>query len=216
MSKFCANCGSQQPDEANVCGNCGNAFAPENVVPQQVVTAKSKKPLIIAAVAIVAVIAIVLVLLFSGGGVAGSPEEAIENRLDYLSGDVSYYEYLAPQAYWEWREEKDDDFNLEETIEEMEEMIAKAEENGLAKDINYDYEVLKEKDLTEAELKKIKKGLKNIYDISEDSVTDGVKFDIELTIESDGKERSEKEKNIYIVEIDGGWYIVSESGSFLV
>lgn len=215
MSKFCANCGSQQPDEANVCGNCGNAFAPENVVPPMQPKAKSKTPIIIAVAA--AALAVILILIFAlGGGAPGSPEAAIENRLDYMSGDVSCYEYLAPEAYWEWREEKYEDFDLEKTIEEMEEMIAKAEENGLAKEVNYDYEILNEKDLTEAELKKIQNGLKSNYDIPKDSVTDGVKVDIEITREYDGKESSEKEKNIHIVEIDGSWYVVSATGNFLV
>ena len=208
MSKFCANCGSQQPDEANVCGNCGNAFAPENVVPQQVVTAKSKKPLIIAVIAAALVVVLVLVLfVFTGGGY----KKAIENRLDFsYGGDVSVYEDLAPQAYWDWREDNDASFDLEKRIEQLEKMREEADDEGEF-DVDYDFEVTKEVDLTEKELKTIKNGLKNNYDISNDSVTDGVKVDVKIILEYDGDERTD-ESQLYIVEIDGDWYVVSKDG----
>ena len=210
MSKFCANCGSQQPDEANICGNCGNAFAPENVVPLMQPKAKSKTPIIIAVAA--AALAVILILIFTLGG--GGFESAIENRIDFLSGDVSKFEDLAPQAYWEWREEKYEDFDLEEHIEQLEKNREKAEEKGLIKEVNYDYEVTKEVELTEKELKKIQNGLKNRYDIPKDSVTDGVKVDIKLITEYDGEEIEDEEEDIYIVEIDGDWYIVDDDGDF--
>ena len=214
MSKFCANCGSQQPDEANVCGNCGNAFAPENVVPQQV-AAKSKKPLIIAVIAAALVVVLVLVLfVFTGGGAAGSPEDAVENYYDFqYYGDVSNYEHFAPQAYWEWKEENDDDFDLDEQIEKLEEMRAKADEKGYFDDISYDFKITDEKDLSEKELKKFKEKLNKEFEISKDSVTAGVKLEITLTGEGDGdKEVVEVEK--YALEIDGDWYLVRENGYF--
>lgn len=62
--KFCQKCGTENIDEANVCSNCGNAFAPQAPVEKpKKKKKKGRKLLIILLVLIVAFFAI----LMSGG-----------------------------------------------------------------------------------------------------------------------------------------------------
>ena len=224
---FCRSCGTKveevnaQPEcnNANDTCDCGceqeqpktytqkgpNAIA--NFVNGFIGKVKSKDTtsiIILAAIPAVLIVGLVLALIFGGGGA----ENAIENYLAAaIEGDVSVTEDLAPESFWEWA---DDKYNkeiedVEENLEDEIKPIKKVLEKKCGEDLSADYEITKEKELSEKKLKVIRDNLKNNYDIPKKDVTEAIEFEIDVTIEGDEDEET-IEMKIIAVEIDGDWY----------
>ena len=83
--KFCQKCGTENIDEANVCSNCGNSFAPQ--APVEKPKKKKKKGKII----ILAIIALLAIIIFTPSG--EEPEKAV--------GDVGSYNVIVKDYFFD-------------------------------------------------------------------------------------------------------------------
>jgi len=217
MSKFCKSCGNELPDDASFCGSCGSmceaaapaepvgyAPAPEGTegygypMPEN----KNKKPIIIGAIAGgVVLVVVLLILLLSGGG----PESALDNMVDYSQGDFDVLEDLAPEQYWDYYEEKKGE-SVDELIEKTEKQYEAYAE--MMAEVDYDYEVLEEEELSESQIRAINEYLVEEYGFEKDSVSEGCELKYEITASTGGKSNTETETGTFL-EIDGDWYIVN-------
>lgn len=268
MSKFCTQCGTQLPDEANACTNCGtpvagapvsaapaidevvvqadeNSAPVNNVVPESEKSApiinvdvlkndvsklvnnvsetatasfnkvKADKKLLGIVIGAAAVVLIAIIILVSSIG--GGYKSAIDNYFDVLvEGKVKKLEKLAPEAYWDYLEDEYDTTldDIKEEYEDSFEDQAEYLEEEYGKNYKYSYKITDKDDITNKKFKNIQENLKDRYDIPKKSVTKGYKVDIEATIKG-SEDEDETETTLYVVKIDGDWYVTTESGSFL-
>lgn len=160
------------------------------------------------------VILLVLAIALSGGGY----EDAVDNYIKVaFEGKASAIEDLAPEAYWEYVEDKE---NLK--IDEIEEIYEEDAYDAMMKileamvgdDVSISYDIADTDELSESKLDDVKDTLKDRYDIPRKSVEDAIEIEIEAVIEGDEDEEKD-EMTFYAVEIDGEWYLCSESGRFM-
>ena len=214
MSKFCANCGAQQPDEANVCGNCGSAMASENAVNNTdvVSTLKSKAPILVAAVAVLLVV-IILIVALSGGGY----KSAVKNMIDVqFKGKANKIEKLAPEEYWQYLEDEAD-FDMDDHIEDYEESWEDRQdyyEDEFGKNFKVKYKITDKDELSDKKLDELADSLNENYEIKRKDVKKAYKLDVELTIKGSEDEDDGELEDLLVVKIGGDWYICSESGTF--
>ncbi len=231
MAKFCANCGTSMEDDVVFCPNCGAkdetpAAAPVAPAPDAAVTTfdavqkkSSKTPVIIGAVAVVAVALIVVLVMVLGGG--SGYKKAIDKYIGVrFEGKYSDVFDLAPDAYWDYMEEENEDFDrdeLEEKIEEMEEEYEdelEELEDEFGKGIKFSYEVTDEDEISKKDLENINENLEDQYDFDKDSVTEG--YDLEITVTVEGDEDSdEQDIKCAALKIDGSWYLAHYSDSYV-
>lgn len=242
MSKFCAKCGTELPDEAVVCSNCGAPVGGQATQPEAQPTAgapvqpnpaaavfgnvgdtvtdtinkvKSDKKLlgiVAGAVAALLVVIIVLCVALSGGGY----KSAIDNYIDVaIRGKVNKIEKLAPKAYWQYLEdEMDVDIDdIKDEYKDNYDDIMDSLEDEYGKNVKVSYKVTDKDELSDKKLKNIQEGLKDNYDIPKKSVTKGYKVDVDMTIKGKDDEDTD-ESTLYIVKIKGDWYICSQNGKF--
>ncbi len=239
MSKFCANCGNSMDDSMELCPVCGakvetpaaQPAAPSVTAVDAATGKKNKLPIIIGAVAVVAVALIVVLVMVLGGG---GYEKAVDKYVAVMyEGEYSDIKDLAPDAYWEYMEEKYDDFDLEEGIEEMEEEYEERlerYEEDYGDNVKFSYEITEEDEIDEDDLKDIAKKLKERYDIDKDDVTEGYEVEFTVTIEGDDDsvdhdfeaydyEDDDRYSYYAAVKIDGSWYLIrhtDDKATFIV
>ncbi len=157
------------------------------------------------------VLILIIVLVCSSGGYT----KPLDNYVDLMEGDISVIADMAPEAYWEYYEDELD-MDIDDALDNYEDLyedsILESMEEEYGEGISISYDVLEKKELKESKLDDIRDGLKSNYDIPKKSVTDGMKLEVELTIEGDEDEDSD-EMTVYVAKIDGDWYMVSEYGS---
>lgn len=240
---FCKDCGTKveeaqveaaaPTEETSACEsadctecNCGcEAQAEENTTETGISGAvngfiaklknKDKNTLLITGGVLLGVIVLfILAIVLSGGGY----EDAVDNYMKVAyKGKASAIESLAPEAFWEYVEDKQD-LKLEDIEEIYEEdafdTMIKLLEAVVGDDVSISYDIADTDELSESKLDKIKDTLKNVYDIPRKEVGDAIEVEIEIVLEGDDDEE-EQEMTIYAVEIDGDWYACSESGKFM-
>lgn len=222
MSKFCANCGAQQPDEANVCGNCGSVLASENVETNEnpagndiVAKLKPYFPIIGAAVAVLLVVIIIICVACSGGGY----KKAIKNAIDVsYKGKANKIEKLAPKEYWDYLEDERD-FDMEDYVENYEENWEDRVddlEDEYGKNYKVKFKVTDKDEISDKKLNTLKDNLNEKYDIKRKDVKKAYKLDIEYTIKGREDERDWEAEDAYVVKIGSKWYPISESGTFMI
>ena len=125
---FCGQCGSQNPDDARFCANCGEVLnaapAPEPVVPPK----KSKKGLLFIIGGAVVALALVLTLIFvlGGGHGAKSPEALGKKFVKAIEkGDGKAMLALIHKDVIEA------DVDEEEMIEDFEDYVEEMQDYGL-------------------------------------------------------------------------------------
>lgn len=176
---------------------------------------KDKNTLLITSGVLLGVIILfVLAIALSGGGY----EDAVDNYMKVaFKGKAGLIEDLAPEAYWEYVEDKYD-LKLKKIEEIYEEDVYDSfmdeNETDVGYDISISYDIKDTDELSESKLDYIKDTLKDRYDIPRKSVEDAIEIEIEAVIEGDDDEE-EEEITLYAVEIDGEWYPCSENGRFM-
>lgn len=219
MSKFCTNCGALLDDQALFCTNCGNALAsapveaaPVEAVPVEaapVEAAPAGKPqLNIKLIAIAAGILAVVIILscFIIPSLFAGPESALKNMIAVWKGNDNKVESLMPGSIWEYVEDENDDFDMDDFAEEFAEKTLENLESIYGEDIRISYEVDKKTALKEKKLEDIAEDLADRYDIDEDSVKDGYKLKVTMTIEGD-EDEDEDEGEFTIIKIGNKWYV---------
>lgn len=205
-----ADCEAQVADETKESGVAGavNGFISK-------LKNKDKNTLLITSGVLLGVIILfVLAIALSGGGY----EDAVDNYMKVsFEGKASLIEDLAPEAYWEYVEDKED-LKLDEIEEIYEEdafdAMMKLLEAMVGDDVSVSYDIKDTDELSESKLDKIKDTLKETYDIPRKDVGDAIEIEIEAVIEGDDDEE-EDEMTMYAVEIDGDWYLCTASGRFM-
>jgi len=205
-----ADCETQATEHAKESGVAGvvNGFIAK-------LKNKDKNTLLITAGVLLSVIVLfVLAIALSGGGY----EDAVDNYMKVsFKGKASLIEDLAPEAYWEYVEDKED-LKLDEIEEIYEEdafdAMMKLLEAMVGDDVSVSYDIKDTDELSESKLDKIKDTLKETYDIPRKDVGDAIEIEIETVIEGDDEEE-EDEMTMYAVEIDGDWYLCTASGRFM-
>lgn len=189
---YCLKCGAQIADGEAFCSACG---APVSAQPQQPAApygaspARPRKnknlPLLIgAAVAVVAVVVLLIVLLGGSGG-ASTPEDA---ALEYAKA----YAELQVEQEIEWDDRlnsfKHEDVRGEETEIEILD-VRVTDKDKLSKDWISDREEYYEEE----------------YDV-ELEIDGAYCVEVKIKYEIDG-ETDTTEREVYVVEIDGDWYV---------
>lgn len=221
MSKTCAKCGMSFEDDARFCTNCGsNEFISKAETQQQYYTPqgnqdfytpvapekKSKKRAAKVTIGVILIIALVATLLIVF--LSRKPyQSAINNIEDILSGEFETIEKLAPEKCWEKFE---DTYNA--TAEDVADEVADIWDNiektigtVYGSDFRISMEILKEEEIEDRDLKKIKRVLEVNYDIDADDIGDAYFTKLRVTIE--GSENIDTiSLPISFIEIEGEWY----------
>lgn len=194
MSKFCGNCGTELPDDALSCTNCGaNVGAPaeaaaadtQGTTPTDAAVAfvkdkggafieklkSDKKFLGIVLGAVAAIIVLIIVLTcFVGGG----KQKAVQNHFEaMISGDWDTYYDCFPDEYWEKFEE-----NLKEEYDE-------------AKENDYDLDSYP-KDL-DAYREKWEEQIETVIELAEEKYGEDISISVVITDEDEVDEDDFKE-----------------------
>ncbi len=223
MSKFCGNCGTQLPDDAVVCSNCGvNLGAPAqapaaataapaanssafmdsaNEFVGKVKSDKKTLGIVIGAAAAAVVLIIVLVLtLFCGGN------EALDNYFDHLyEGDYDSYLALYPEEYWD----KNKDSKLKESkYDDAYEKRLESLEDKYGEDISWSYDILKEKEFSKGDFNELAESVAKAWNVNEDDVDDAMIVWYEVIVEGDDEDATyDSVEQAVLVEVNGTWYI---------
>lgn len=222
MSKFCGNCGTELPDEAVVCSNCGCNLAPvaaqpdvatpgENAVAAvkdktneiigKVKTDSKFRNLIITiagGVVAAVVLIVVLVSVFAGGY-----KKAIDNYIDNVYyGEYNAYKACYPEEVWK---SFDDDETDKTTYKEKFKTTKEKYKRLYGSDLEVDYKITDKEKMDEDDLDIIRDRLKSSYDIPKKSVTAAYEVEVKFLIEGDD-DREKFEKDITLIKIDGDWY----------
>lgn len=222
MSKFCGNCGTELPDEAVVCSNCGCNLAPDAAQPDvatpgenAVVAVKDKTNEIIGKVktdskfrnlliAIAGgVVAVVLLIVILVSVLGGAYKKALDNYIDAVFfGEYDAYKACYPEKIWKnLEDDATDKSEFKDSFKITKEMLK--EEYG--KDIKVDYEILEKDEVDEDDLDDIRDYLKETFNIPKKSVTAAYEIEVNLVIEGD-EDEDEDTGYFTLVKIDGDWY----------
>lgn len=176
---------------------------------------KSKLPLLIGVVAVVAIIAVIAIALIGGSGY----KKAVENTLDLACNfNTDNIESLLPDVIWE--EYADEaDMEVDELIEEIKEQGAEAKEAAEENGISRSYEIGEYEKLDKDDVEDLKEDIADNYDsINEDDIGNtaySVEVSYEFTYEDYPEENYEDDGELYVIKVNGDWYVVNEEGYFM-
>ena len=223
MRKKCVICGIDIDEDVAVCPKCGMQNPTENpefqVIPKQTPTVSKKParkglPFILGGVAVVIVAAVVLLLNLFGGASnvppasPSSPPTLLDNHLAFRNGDVDKLDLLAPDEYWEyWAQKENEDKDLYLRSQKISYSIANSlhpeEQNKTESG-----EVLSAMEMNAEALRQLSQMLFEIYGIPESSVTAGTEVTIQWTIITPYNSRKSSSEELLAVEIHDSWYLV--------
>jgi len=169
-------------------------------------------------VAVLAVIIILGALVFGGNK---AYEKPIDNMIAVVyKGKFSKIKNMAPKAYWEYMEEEED-FDLDEHIEELEdnadeyEAFLESLEDQYGDKFKIKYKITHVNTVSERKLDTIKDGLKDNYDISKKSVKEAMQLEVKFILKGEDEEE-ENYSDIVVIKIGNGWYMGTMNGSLIV
>ncbi len=227
--KFCGNCGTQLPDEALVCSNCGvklDAPATETApaaagagVAVAGVVDKAKSfvgkldmkrllPVLIGGVAVILVVVLLAVLL---GGSGGAMTKPIGYELEKYMGEFKNLRKTKPDAVWEEIEDVKDveDIDFEDKAEEYEETYEyyiDELEDEYGKGYKIKYKVTDKDELSEKKLSEWADRLCETYDdIKRKDVTAAYELEVDVTVKGPDDNKTES-FDVTVVKISGKWY----------
>lgn len=234
MSKFCVNCGTQLPEEASACPNCGAAvetqkaektkkgenafFAKVKAVFKKcndAVAAKLKSfgiPMKVFYIALAAILVLIVVVSIFANAYKAPIKRLID--IEYY-GKSQKIEKMIPDEYLEYLEEEHER-DIDDIIDEAKEDWEDAEEtleDQYGKNYKVSYKILYKGKLSKDEIEDVRDSLKDRYNISKSSVKQAYEMYVKITIK--GSEDKQTTKGVfYSVNIDGSWYLISQYGSF--
>lgn len=175
---------------------------------------KSKLPMLIGVVAVVAIVAIIIALIGGGGY-----KKAVENTLElYFNYETSNIKDIVPDVLWEEEadeEDKDVDEIIDELVEDVEAEKEEAEEFG----ISVSYEIGEYEKMDKDDLEDLKENISDIYDCIDEDDIGNKAYKVEVSYEINYEEFDETEEDdmeLFVVKINGDWYVVSEGGWFML
>lgn len=224
MARFCGSCGAEAQEDARVCGTCGaplennsaNTTIPglEYIDPEK--KEQYKKYGIIAAGAVAAIVVIVILfnIITSFVGYKG----AIRRYFRALNKEnASSMAKLMPEYEIKRQEKRDDDFDLEEYIDDNLFSNFDYLEDEYGNNIKFSYDIKDSKTLSDKKLKKIKKSIESSLDYSDvkydvDNITKAVEVELEVKIKGDD-DKDEDDVELTLIKENGSWKLY-EGGLF--
>ena len=206
MSKFCTKCGASLDNNAAFCTACGAIVDNKS----NFVNLNKRRTALMLSGILAGIIIIVLILsaLFGGGY-----KSAISNYFEgFEDADAEKFMKSMPKCQVEYLEKSLKDYDKYDSFKEyfqyiIEEALDEAEDK-YGDDISISYEINNKKDLSDKELKDIRKRLRNNYQDNDVDVTKG--YEVEITVKIKGDDDSEKEDStLKVAKVDGDWCIVS-------
>ncbi len=228
MSKFCGNCGTQLPDDANVCGNCGTnvaqmaapaaPVAPASAAPaenastpgENVVSAvkdkagdfigkmKSDKKFMTMVIAIAGGAVTLIAVLIVLLCVLGGGYEKAIQNR-YDAALGDYDAYIDCYPESYWDEH---DMQDEEEFEERLEGLF----DDYFDEIDYDFEVVDEDEISGSAYSSLKDRIHERWGVSRKDIGDAYKVAVLMNTEIDDEDNYTLD-DLIVVEIDGDWYV---------
>lgn len=210
MAKFCTKCGAPLDNNAAFCTNCGAVADKKN----NVVNLHNKNTaILLGGILAGIIILVILISLIFGGGY----KSAIDNYFEgFEDTNAKKFMKAMPECQIEYLEESLKDYSKFDSLAEyfeycLEEALNKIEDE-YGNDISISYEIKDKEELSEKELKDIRKRLENNYDNDDVKVTKG--YEVQITAEIKGDDNSDEEDiTVKVAKVDGDWCIVN--GGFL-
>lgn len=210
MAKFCTKCGAPLDNNAAFCTNCGAVADKKN----NVVNLHNKNTaILLGGILAGIIILVILISLIFGGGY----KSAIDNYFEgFEDTNAKKFMKAMPECQIEYLEESLKDYSKFDSLAEyfeycLEEALNKIEDE-YGDDISISYEIKDKEELSEKELKDIRKRLENNYDNDDVKVTKG--YEVQITAEIKGDDNSDEEDiTVKVAKVDGDWCIVN--GGFL-
>ena len=154
------------------------------------------------------IIVLILSALFGGGY-----KSAVKNYFEgFEDADAEKFMKSMPKCQVEYLEKSMKDYDKYDSFKEyfqyiIEEALDEAEDK-YGDDISISYEINNKKDLSDKELKDIRKRLRNNYQDNDVDVTKG--YEVAITEKIKGDDDSEKKDlTLKAAKVDGDWCIVS-------
>lgn len=228
MSKFCSKCGSMCMDEARVCGNCGNIleapqpqpqFQPgyaQNIPTPGFSTASDVKPkkkskigiIIGAALAVAAIVVAVILIVSSTSGSEGVVKKFIKA---YDNEDPKAWVEIMPDFYEEFAENVGgvEDVDMKDAakteIDYFYDYIEALNDN-MDGELKFSYKITDEEEFDDDEMDNLIEELEEkSEDFKKKMFTEGIKYEIDVTVKCNGEEE-EIELELAIIKYDDEWY----------
>ena len=237
MSKICGTCGNLLDDQAMFCTKCGTPYqAPAAPQPEPQPQAwqpaaepvqepaapapqrtrqpvkqggidqllKNKKLVGILAAAVIATVTLIVILCVA---LSSSPEDALDNTIALMAGDADAFMDCVPECVAEQSAGK-----LEQNAAAIATMIQTTTAERFGEDFEVSYEIIKEAEMPEGMVHEIGVALGERYHFDPELVEAGYMFRVEL--EASGSKLLEwEEEDMYAVEVDGDWFLISDTDS---
>lgn len=221
---FCEKCGAQNPDDAKICGECGaplSADAPaaaEGSVAEKLskmgVDVKNRKTLIglgAIAVAVVLVVIIAVVAIFGGKPAYLKTVDKMVNSA--LKADAKgIVSVLPPDVVKEMEDMYDDRDEMLEMMEDGLETSKDYMEDELGKNLKAKYEVRRDKELINKEIKELEEKYEDRYDVDLD-IKEARRLKLRITTSGKEDETSNTDE-LVVIKVGGKWYVDCFSISF--
>lgn len=210
---FCGKCGAKNNEGAIFCYKCGKPLNDEqkeveNVAADAKTNNRNRNVGIIVVAVIVATVLIGIFYLFGGRSYKTTVKKFLEAS---MNGDVKTILKLIPEdLIEELQEEKG--LNKNELVSEMQERMQEEMDtlnNNLGDNWKVTYDIQKVKDVSDKDLKEIKKDYKE-YDVD---VTAAKNIEVKCTVKwKDNKNTNTA--NISVIKVGRNWYIDASNISF--
>ena len=202
MSKFCMQCGKEINDTDMHCQYCGASQENKFGSSANAETVKHKTDLLVPVVAVISIILVAVIVIVNLTVLNNGYKKPIDCLLASINErEYDYLEDALPEFVTD-SDEYDSD-KMEKKFEDS----SKLEKYD--SDMELSYSVLDKKPIDDDKLEKLEEEIESSYDESVD-VEQGYEVKIELTVEFEDKEESEK-MTIPVYEIDGKWCILLDS-----
>lgn len=209
---FCGKCGAKNNEGAVFCYKCGKPLNDEQEVKNEAAHAKTnnrnRNVGIISVAAIVAAVLVVIFYLFGGRSYKTTVKKYLEAS---KNGDVKTILKLIPEDLIEKLQEEKG-LNKNELVSEMQENMQEEMDtlnNELGDDWKFTYDIQKVKDVSDKNLKEIKKDYKEC-DVD---VTAAKNIEVKCKVKWKDNENTNT-ANISVIKIGRNWYIDASNTSF--
>lgn len=214
---FCSKCGRELTDSAIGCPNCDATVSNCDNAKDS----GKKKILVGAILGAVVVVALVIVLICTLGG--GGYEKAVERYINYYYCDMANEENvrpLAPESLWDEWAEHEGFKNADEMFEYMTDKLEKELNELDFYEVDVDFEIKYEEELSQRELDELCERLENKYRTNYSTFTEGYSFEVEIFGSLSGSREGEpiykdinEEEKLVAVKMNGEWYLADSVGS---
>lgn len=221
---FCEKCGAQNPDDAKICGECGeplNADAPaaaEGSVAEKLskmgVDVKNRKTLIgLGAIAV----AVVLVVIIAVAAIFGGKPAHVKVVGKFINASMkadakTCVSVIHPDVVKEMEDQYDSRKDMLEEITDHLKDGRDSLEDELGKNLKVKYEVRKDKELSNKEIKNLEERYENYFDVDLD-IKEARELKVAVTVSGKEDEQTKKPE-VIVIKVGNKWYIDALSASF--